>query len=53
MADEALKAFGRIDILVTNAGIFTSLVPDPFEQLTVAQWRKGAKSTSRFPRASE
>jgi NAD(P)-dependent dehydrogenase (short-subunit alcohol dehydrogenase family) len=40
MADEALKAFGRIDVLVNNAGIFTALVPGPFEKITVAEWRK-------------
>lgn len=40
MADETLKAFGRIDVLVNNAGIFTSLVPGPFEQISVAEWRR-------------
>lgn len=40
MADEVLRVFGRIDVLVNNAGIFTSLVPGPFEKITVAEWRK-------------
>lgn len=37
MAAEALKAFGRIDALVNNAGLFTAL---PWDQLTLAEWKK-------------
>jgi NAD(P)-dependent dehydrogenase (short-subunit alcohol dehydrogenase family) len=40
MAAETVKAFGRIDVLVNNAGIWSSLVPTPFEKLSVAEWRK-------------
>jgi NAD(P)-dependent dehydrogenase (short-subunit alcohol dehydrogenase family) len=40
MAAEAVKAFGRIDILVNNAAIFSSLKLKPFEQIGVDEWRK-------------
>jgi len=36
MAAEALKAFGRIDALINNAGLFTAL---PWDQLTLAEWK--------------
>jgi len=37
MAAEALKAFGRIDALVNNAGLFTAM---PWDELTLDEWRK-------------
>lgn len=37
MAAAALEAFGRIDALVNNAGIFTAM---PWDQLTLAEWQK-------------
>jgi NAD(P)-dependent dehydrogenase (short-subunit alcohol dehydrogenase family) len=40
MARAAIDAYGRIDVLVNNAGIYTSLVPTPFEQLSVDEWRR-------------
>jgi NAD(P)-dependent dehydrogenase (short-subunit alcohol dehydrogenase family) len=40
MAAAALERYGRIDGLVNNAGIYTSLVPTPFEEIDVAEWRK-------------
>lgn len=40
MVDAALEAFGRADILVNNAAIYSTLQLKPFEQLTVAEWRK-------------
>jgi NAD(P)-dependent dehydrogenase (short-subunit alcohol dehydrogenase family) len=40
MADQVVKAFGRIDILVNNAAIFSSLKLKPFEQIGVEEWRK-------------
>ena len=35
-----LDRFGRIDALVNNAGIYSSLALKPFEQLSVAEWRR-------------
>ena len=40
MANAALEAFGRIDVLVNNAGIYASLTMKPFEDLTVDEWRR-------------
>ncbi len=35
-----LDRFGRIDGLVNNAGIYSSLVPQPLEDIDVDEWRK-------------
>jgi NAD(P)-dependent dehydrogenase (short-subunit alcohol dehydrogenase family) len=40
MAAAATDAFGGIDILVNNAAIYSTLSLKPFDQLTVADWRK-------------
>jgi len=40
MAAETVKAFGRIDILVNNAALFSSIKLKPFEEISVAEWRK-------------
>jgi len=40
MAEEAAKAFGRIDILVNNAALFSTLEPRPFERIDAAEWRR-------------
>ncbi|MGQ0652761.1 MAG: SDR family NAD(P)-dependent oxidoreductase [Betaproteobacteria bacterium] len=40
MAAAAMKTFGRIDVLVNNAAIFSSLELKPFEQIPAAEWRK-------------
>jgi NAD(P)-dependent dehydrogenase (short-subunit alcohol dehydrogenase family) len=40
MAAETLKAFGRIDILVNNAAIFSTLELKPFEKIPAEEWRK-------------
>jgi NAD(P)-dependent dehydrogenase (short-subunit alcohol dehydrogenase family) len=40
LAAAALERYGRIDALVNNAGIYSSLVPTPFEEIDVAEWRK-------------
>ena len=40
MAAEALRAFGRIDILVNNAALFSSLQPGPFEAITPEAWKR-------------
>jgi len=38
MADKAVQAFGRIDILVNNAALYGGLKGARFEQLDEAQW---------------
>lgn len=40
MAEETVQAFGRIDILVNNAALFSALEPRPFERIDAAEWRK-------------
>ena len=40
MAEETVKAFGRIDILVNNAALFSTLEPRPFERIDAAEWRR-------------
>ena len=40
MASAALEAFGRIDVLVNNAGIYSSLQMTPFENLDIDEWRR-------------
>jgi NAD(P)-dependent dehydrogenase (short-subunit alcohol dehydrogenase family) len=40
MAAEAARAFGRIDILVNNAAVFSTLKLKPFEEIPLAEWRK-------------
>jgi NAD(P)-dependent dehydrogenase (short-subunit alcohol dehydrogenase family) len=40
MAEKTVEAFGGIDILVTNAGLYTTLPLGPFEDITVDAWRK-------------
>ncbi|MGX5660739.1 SDR family NAD(P)-dependent oxidoreductase [Castellaniella ginsengisoli] len=38
MAQAALDAYGRIDILVNNAAIYASLALRPFEEIDPAEW---------------
>jgi 3-oxoacyl-[acyl-carrier protein] reductase len=38
MATAVLEQFGRVDVLVNNAGYFTQIVKKPFEELTVEEW---------------
>ncbi|MBN9580517.1 MAG: SDR family oxidoreductase [Afipia sp.] len=40
MAEVAMKEFGRIDILLNNAAIYSTLSLKPFEELGVSDWRK-------------
>ncbi len=39
MIDHAEAALGGVDILVNNAAIFSSLTPQPFEDIDPAEWR--------------
>ena len=40
MADQAASAFGGIDVLINNAGLFTTLALKPFEQIEPDEWMK-------------
>jgi NAD(P)-dependent dehydrogenase (short-subunit alcohol dehydrogenase family) len=40
MAAEAVRALGRIDVLVNNAAVFSSLALQAFEQIEAAEWRR-------------
>jgi NAD(P)-dependent dehydrogenase (short-subunit alcohol dehydrogenase family) len=40
MAAETIRTFGRIDILVNNAAVFSSIKLKAFEEISVAEWRK-------------
>jgi NAD(P)-dependent dehydrogenase (short-subunit alcohol dehydrogenase family) len=40
LAGETVKAFGRIDILVNNAALFSTLELKPFEKIPAEEWRK-------------
>ncbi|CAJ1510576.1 SDR family NAD(P)-dependent oxidoreductase [[Mycobacterium] burgundiense] len=37
IVDTAIRAFGRLDVVISNAGIFNSI---PFEQLSADEWRR-------------
>jgi 3-oxoacyl-[acyl-carrier protein] reductase len=38
LAQAALSAFGRIDVLVNNAAYFSQIVKQPFEQISQDEW---------------
>jgi NAD(P)-dependent dehydrogenase (short-subunit alcohol dehydrogenase family) len=40
MVAETLRAFGQIDVVVNNAAIAAQLQLRPFEQISVAEWRR-------------
>lgn len=40
MAAEAMKAFGRIDALVNNAGLYSSLKLAAFNEISAAEWQR-------------
>jgi NAD(P)-dependent dehydrogenase (short-subunit alcohol dehydrogenase family) len=40
MAAQTMQAFGRIDILVNNAALFSGIELRPFEKIEAAEWRK-------------
>lgn len=38
MVDSTVRAFGKVDILVNNAAVFTSVERKPFTDISVAEW---------------
>lgn len=40
MVDLAMIRYGRLDVLVNNAGIYTSLTKKPFDEIELAEWRR-------------
>jgi NAD(P)-dependent dehydrogenase (short-subunit alcohol dehydrogenase family) len=40
MVEQTLSAFGRVDVLINNAAVFTSLSRRFFDALTVEEWEK-------------
>lgn len=40
MVETTIETFGRIDVLVNNAAIYTTLVREPFDQISVENWRR-------------
>jgi NAD(P)-dependent dehydrogenase (short-subunit alcohol dehydrogenase family) len=40
LAQAAIERYGRIDGLVNNAGIYSSLVPQPLEEIDIDEWRR-------------
>ena len=40
MTEDTIARFGRLDLLVNNAGLYASLPMRPFEQIPVEEWRR-------------
>jgi 3-oxoacyl-[acyl-carrier protein] reductase len=40
MAEETIKAFGRIDALVNNAGFYHGMSRKPFDEISLVEWDK-------------
>ena len=40
MVEQAVKSYGRFDVLVNNAGLFTTLALKPFDQISEAEWMR-------------
>ncbi|OWU85717.1 hypothetical protein ATO6_02005 [Oceanicola sp. 22II-s10i] len=40
MVDAGIAAFGEVSILVNNAGIFSSLLPKPSEEIPLEEWER-------------
>ena len=58
MVDSALKKFGRVDIMINNAAIFSRITMAPFWELPVDEWRRAvdvnvpAGRSARRPRGA-
>lgn len=40
MVASSLAAFGKLDGLVNNAGVYSSIIPKPFEEISLDEWRR-------------
>ncbi len=49
LAEKTLSAFGRIDVLINNAAVFSAITMAPFWELPVAEWERAARSIARAP----
>ena len=49
MARAAEAAFGRIDVLVNNAAVFTGLPPRPFHEIPIDEWDRTMAVNARGP----
>lgn len=47
MAEAAIAAFGRIDVLINNAALFSTLTLTPFDEIPVADWDRMFAINSR------
>ncbi|MEU4895113.1 SDR family oxidoreductase [Streptomyces sp. NPDC044780] len=43
MADTVIDTWGRIDVLINNASIFSALEKGPFDEIPIAQWEQVLK----------
>lgn len=49
MVQSAVEAFGRVDVLVNNAGLFANLALKPFDQITSSEWDRVMAVNVRGP----
>ncbi len=49
MIEAAVDAYGRIDVLINNAGIFSSLLPTPIEDISVTEFDRVMAVNVRGP----
>ena len=43
LAEKTLSAFGRIDVLINNAAVFSAITMAPFWELPVAEWERAVQ----------
>ena len=43
MAEKTLSAFGRIDVLINNAAVFSQITMAPFWELPVEEWDRAVQ----------